>query len=104
MGELIPGGKEEVLTKDRLKTKEPPMYRVVLLNDHYTTMDFVVLVLERVFHKSNVEAQQIMMSVHNAGKGTAGIFTKEIAETKIAITHQFARQNEFPLKCTMEPA
>lgn len=103
MGELIRGGKEEVLTKEQLKTKEPPMYRVVLLNDHYTTMEFVVLILERVFNKTAGDAQQVMLAVHNQGRGTAGVYTKEVAETKIAITHQFARQNEFPLKCSMEP-
>lgn len=80
------------------------MFRVVLLNDDYTTMEFVVLVLETVFNKTSEEAMTIMLSVHQSGAGTAGIFTKEIAETKIEVVHQLARQNEFPLKCVMEPA
>ena len=91
-----------VITKSDIETKEPPMYRVVLLNDDYSTMDFVVLILETVFKKNREEAEEIMMSVHNSGSGTAGIFTKEVAETKIAIVHHLARQNEFPLKCIME--
>lgn len=80
------------------------MYRVLLLNDDYTTMEFVVLVLESVFKKSPSEAQQIMLAVHQKGVGTAGVYTKEVAETKIAIVHHLARENEFPLRCQMEPA
>ena len=94
----------EVLTEEQVQTKEPPLYRVILLNDDYTTMEFVVLVLESVFRKSAAEAEAIMISVHEKGAGLAGIFTKEIAETKIATVHHLARQNEYPLKCSMEPA
>lgn len=94
----------EILTQDEVETAEPPLYRVLLLNDDYTTMEFVVLVLETVFHKSTAEAQSVMISVHEKGSGLAGIYTKEIAETKIATVHHLARQNEFPLKCSMEPA
>jgi ATP-dependent Clp protease adaptor protein ClpS len=94
----------EIITKERTKTKEPPMYKVILLNDDYTTMEFVVMVLESVFKKSSNEANEIMLEVHTNGRGIAGVYTKEIAETKIAIVHHLARQNEFPLKCNMEPA
>ena len=90
-------------TKDRVRTKEPAMYKVVLLNDNYTTMEFVVLILETVFHKEGTEAQRIMFAVHEKGAGIAGVYTREIAETKIAIVHHLAKQNQFPLKCTMEP-
>ncbi|MBL7661855.1 ATP-dependent Clp protease adapter ClpS [bacterium] len=93
-----------VITADRQKTKEPPLFRVILLNDHYTAMDFVVQVLEQVFRKDPAEAQEIMLNVHSNGKGIAGVYTREIAETKIAIVHHLARQHEFPLKCTMEEA
>jgi len=92
-----------VITREQVRTKEPPMYQVILLNDDYTSMEFVVLVLETVFKKSPSEANTIMLSVHEKGAGIAGVFTKEIAETKIALVKTLARQNEFPLKCTMEP-
>lgn len=95
---------ERIIVEEERQTEEPPMYRVVLLNDDYTTMEFVVMVLETVFNKTTDEATQIMLSVHHTGAGTAGIFTREIAETKVEIVHQIARQNEFPLKCIMEPA
>lgn len=91
-----------VLVEDEIRTEEPKMYKVILLNDNYSTMEFVVLILEQVFKKSPAEAQQIMLNVHEQGAGIAGIYTKDIAETKIAIVHQTARANEFPLKCTME--
>lgn len=90
--------------KERVRTVEPPMYKVILLNDDYTTMEFVIHILEGVFQKGPAEAQQIMLSVHRLGRGLAGIYTKEIAETKIAVVHQLARQHEFPLKCALEPA
>ena len=93
----------ELVAKAKPKVKEPPMYRVLLLNDHYTTMEFVVQILEQVFNRTPAEAQQIMLTVHQRGAGTAGVYTKEIAETKIAIVHHLAEQNEFPLKCSMEP-
>ena len=93
----------DVLTKDDIRTKEPSMYKVVLLNDNYTTMDFVVSLLEQVFQKTPSEAQQIMLNVHERGAGIAGVYTRDIAETKIALAHQIAQVNEFPLKCTMEP-
>ncbi len=95
---------EGVATKERTKTKEPPMFRVVLLNDDYTTMEFVVHILETVFHKAPGDAHRIMLQVHKDGRGAAGVFTKEAAETKITIVHAKAKQHEFPLKCVMEPA
>lgn len=86
------------------ETREPDMYRVVLLNDHYTTMDFVVQVLRNVFHKNLIEATKIMMDVHRKGRGQVGVYTYDIARTKAAQVEQLARQEEFPLKCTVEKA
>lgn len=91
-----------VITEKRQKIEEPSLYKVLLHNDDYTTMDFVIHVLEVVFHKSNAEATTIMMQVHQKGIGVAGIYTKEIAETKTAIVNDMARKNEFPLKSSME--
>ena len=93
----------DVITRSDQKTGVPRLYKVILLNDNYTSMEFVVLVLRSVFHKSQSEAEHIMLSVHEKGAGIAGVYTKEIAETKVALVHHLARQNEFPLKCTMEP-
>lgn len=89
--------------KERPELNQPKMYRVILLNDDYTSMEFVVHVLQTIFNKSFVEAEAVMLDVHKKGAGTAGIYTKEIAETKIALVHHLAKQNEFPLKCIMEP-
>jgi ATP-dependent Clp protease adaptor protein ClpS len=85
-----------------LQLKKPPMYSVFLLNDDYTTMDFVVHILETVFHRPVIEATRIMIHVHKNGKGLAGTYTREIAETKMDTVHTIAREHEFPLKCTME--
>lgn len=84
------------------KTKRPPMYRVVLLNDDYTPMDFVVHVLELFFGLDRERATRIMWHVHTRGKGVCGVFTREIAETKVAQVNDYARQNQHPLLCTME--
>ena len=92
-----------VVTKRKSKVTEPPLFRVILINDHYTTQEFVVLVLEQVFNKPQDEAKVIMMKVHTNGNAIVGIYTKEIAEMKVAIVHHLARQHEFPLKCIMEP-
>jgi len=97
------GTKELEKTKTVPVVKEPPMYKVLLLNDHYTTMEFVVMVLEQVFHKSAEEAMQIMLAVHQAGKGIAGMYPKEVAETKVAIVQHLARKDGFPLQCVLEP-
>lgn len=93
-----------VITDLRRKTEEPPMYKVLLLNDDYTTMDFVIMVLEVVFHKDNQEATRIMLQVHQDGKGIAGVFTRDVAETKVAIVHDLAHKNEHPLRCSIEKA
>ncbi len=93
---------EGVDVKERQEIKTPSLYKVLLLNDDYTTMEFVVYILEKVFHKAPVEATQIMLHVHKNGKGLAGVYTREIAETKIAAVHELSRQNGFPLKCGME--
>lgn len=94
----------DVQEKTEQKTEKPPFYNVFLLNDDYTTMEFVVQVLEKVFRKSTVEATQIMLHVHKNGKGLAGIYTREIAETKVDMVHKIAREHEFPLRCAMEKA
>ena len=91
-----------VVTKTERKTKKPSMYKVLLLNDDYTPMEFVVLILERYFNKSSEEATQIMLHVHRRGVGVCGLFTYEIAETKVTQVVDLARQNQHPLQCTME--
>jgi ATP-dependent Clp protease adaptor protein ClpS len=85
------------------RLKKPPFYRVLLLNDDYTTMEFVIDVLTSVFHHSEEKAAQIMLHVHQKGAGICGIFTREIAETKVEQVLQYAQQNKQPLQCTMEP-
>ena len=91
-----------IATRTRTRTKRPSMYRVLLLNDDYTPMEFVVYVLERYFNKSREQATQIMLHVHNHGVGVCGVFTFEVAETKVAQVLDLARRNEHPLQCTME--
>ncbi len=91
-----------ILLKTRPKTKKPSMYKVLLLNDDYTPMEFVVHVLERFFSKTRQEATDVMLHVHRRGVGICGVFTYEVAETKVAQVMDFARQNEQPLQCTME--
>jgi ATP-dependent Clp protease adaptor protein ClpS len=92
----------EVVERTRQQTKEPELYRVLLLNDDYTTMDFVVDVLESVFHKSPAEAYRIMMAVHTQGQGLCGVYPFEVAETKVETVVDLARSNGFPLRATME--
>jgi ATP-dependent Clp protease adaptor protein ClpS len=92
----------DLQVKERQKTKTPPMYKVSLLNDDYTSMDFVVEVLVKIFRKPLVEATQIMLHVHKNGRGLAGVYTHEVAETKAASVHDLAHQNGFPLKCDVE--
>lgn len=82
---------------------EPSKYSVLLHNDDFTTQDFVIQVLVQFFYKSETEAHKIMLQVHNSGKGLCGIFTKDVAETKVYMVHQAAKENNFPLKCSMEP-
>ncbi len=93
---------EELEVKERQKTERPHLYKVFLLNDDYTTMDFVVHILESVFRKNPVEATSIMLHVHKKGRGLAGVFTRDIAETKISEVHGLAREHEYPLRCEME--
>jgi len=88
--------------KTRTATARPPFYKVVLLNDDFTPMDFVVLVLKQVFHKSHADAIRIMLEVHNRGAGTCGIFTRDVAETKVEQVVAVARKEEHPLQCVME--
>lgn len=95
-------GDELVITKTRPKTERPPLYRVLLLNDDFTPMDFVILILKKFFTKSDGEAAKIMMQVHNEGAGLAGIYTFEVAETKVYSVNEFSRRHKHPLKCTME--
>lgn len=88
--------------RSREGLKHPDMYKVLLHNDDYTTMDFVVGVLRTVFHKPTDEAIRIMLNVHNQGVGLCGVFTFEVAETKVDTVHALAREQGFPLKCSME--
>ncbi len=92
------------LQEAKPKLKRPPMYKVLLLNDDYTPMDFVVHVLEDIFGMDHEKATQIMLQVHTQGVGVCGVFTRDIAETKVALVNQFARRNQHPLLCTMEKA
>src|SRR5688500_18081924 len=93
----------ETATETKQATKKPSLYKVLFHNDDYTTMEFVVSVLITVFHHSEAMAHTIMMHVHTKGVGVAGVFTREIAETKVAKTIALARKNEFPLELSIEP-
>ena len=91
-----------VVVKTKPKTRKPSMYKVLMLNDDYTPMEFVVHVLERFFSKNREEAHTIMMHVHRRGVGICGVFTYEVAETKVTQVMDFARQHQHPLQCTLE--
>ena len=93
---------EDLVTLTKQKLKPPVQFKVLLHNDDYTTMDFVVRVLEAVFHRTADEAIQIMLQVHKTGVGICGVYSYEVAETKVEAVHEMARQNEFPLKASME--
>jgi ATP-dependent Clp protease adaptor protein ClpS len=93
----------ETLERTRQETKKPELFKVLLLNDDYTTMDFVVEVLESIFHKTPAEAFRIMMAVHTQGKGLCGVYPHEVAETKVDTVMERARENGFPLRAAMEP-
>lgn len=93
---------ETVVGESKPKLKKPPLYKVLLHNDDYTTMDFVVFVLQTVFQHSDHDAIRIMLQVHQQGLGVAGVFTYEIAETKVAKVLALAQENQFPLLCTLE--
>ncbi len=102
MSEYNPELEGDVASETRDDVSEPPLYRVLLINDDYTTMDFVVEVLRSVFDKPTDEAMRIMLNVHHAGAGLCGVYTYEIAETKVDTVHALAREHGFPLKSTME--
>jgi ATP-dependent Clp protease adaptor protein ClpS len=93
---------ENIEAEENQEIIAPSLYKVFLLNDDYTTMDFVIHILEKVFHKRHVEATQIMLHVHKNGKGLAGVYTRGIAETKVAKVNELSQNNGFPLKCEME--
>lgn len=93
-----------VATKTAPKTKRPSLYKVLLLNDDYTPMEFVVLVLQRFFRMAMEDATRVMLHVHQRGVGVCGVFTYEVAETKVNQVIDFARQNQHPLQCTLEKA
>ena len=93
-----------IATRTRTRTKKPTPYRVLMLNDDYTPMEFVVLVLQRFFRMTMEEATQVMLHVHQRGVGVCGVFSYEVAETKVTQVMDFARQNQHPLQCTLEKA
>ncbi len=90
--------------EDELEVIEPKMYKVLIHNDHYTTMDFVVEVLVTIFNKSAAEATKLMLDVHKKGAGLAGVYTYDVAATKVAIVHDLAKERNFPLRCSYEEA
>jgi len=101
-GDQGAGVRSSVVTQTKPKTQKPSMYRVLLLNDDYTPMEFVVYVLEQFFNKSREDATRIMLHVHQHGVGVCGVFTYEVAETKVAQVVDTARRHQHPLQCTME--
>ena len=110
MGDIRRGGADGhtegegglMLAEPKVKTKRPPMYKVILLNDDFTPMDFVVMVLEQIFRKPHQEALNVMLEVHQKGAGLAGIYTRDVAETKVDQVIEYARINDYPLQCTLE--
>lgn len=102
MGETEGATDTGTVTKDRVKVKKPKLFKVILLNDDYTSMDFVVAVLESIFRKTPSEAVQIMLKVHHEGQGLCGVFSREIAEAKVRAVQEKARTEGFPLRCVME--
>jgi len=101
---MEPRIKDKPTSKKDEKLKEPEEFKVILLNDHYTTMEFVVEVLMVIFHKNIIDANRIMLDVHKKGKGVVGVYPWDIAATKTEQVHSAARANEFPLRCVVEPA
>jgi ATP-dependent Clp protease adaptor protein ClpS len=100
--EYNPEIEEHVISETRDEIDEPPMYKVVIYNDDYTTMEFVVEILILVFNKLPEQAVEIMLNVHQKGSGICGVYTYEVSETKVNIVQSLARERGFPLKCTME--
>ena len=97
-------GGTETVARRKTRVKEPPLFKVLMLNDDFTTMDFVVAVLEGIFKKTPAEAVQIMLHVHNNGQGMCGVFSREIAEVKVDLVHKRASSEGFPLRCVIEEA
>ena len=91
-----------VVTEHKKEVKVPKRYKVILLNDDYTSMEFVVYVLETVFHKSHQESTALMLAIHNTNRGICGVFSREIAEMKTMVVMELARKHEYPLRCIME--
>lgn len=104
MNPFLPETREDTDVRTRHDVSEPIMYKVLLHNDDYTTMEFVVEVLQKVFYKAPAEATRIMLLVHKSGVGVCGVYTAEVAETKVEVVHHLARKNGFPLQCSMEDA
>lgn len=102
MGKDRTSFEEQKQVRDKEEVKEPSLYKVLLHNDDYTTMDFVIMILETVFNKDTTEATRIMLNVHNQGIGIAGVYTREIGESKISVVQKMARKNQYPLKCSLE--
>ncbi len=94
----------DVLTQKDIQVEEPKLFKVLLHNDNYTTMDFVVMVLEKIFYKSTAEATAIMLNVHQKGVGVCGVYPFDVAETKVTQVHNLAKKHQFPLKSSMEEA
>ena len=94
----------DVISEDRIDVKKPRLYHVILYNDDYTTMEFVVYVLQTIFHHPQTLAEQVMLDVHQRGKGVAGTYSRDIAETKALQARTLAQKHNFPLKCVAEPA
>jgi ATP-dependent Clp protease adaptor protein ClpS len=95
-------GEDLLVLEPKTETKRPPFYKVVMLNDDYTPMDFVVEVLKNVFRKNHHDAINIMLEIHHQGAGLCGVYTRDVAETKIQIVIELARNQEYPLQCVME--
>ena len=95
-------GDESLVEASRTRTSPPPFYKVLLLNDDFTPMDFVVQVLQMIFHRDREQATRIMLQVHTQGRGVCGVYTKDVASTKVEQVLQFARSHQHPLQCVME--
>ncbi len=100
----LPAGETRVREKSRSRAVQPPLFKVLMHNDDYTTMEFVVHVLQSVFHKPSVEANQIMLNIHFKGVGMCGTYPFEVAETKVSRVHALARESGYPLRCSLEEA
>ncbi len=98
------GGQGDVKTKKKTVIKKPEMYKVIMLNDDYTTMEFVVEVLMKIFRKDSHDAQRIMLEIHEKGAGDVGTYTYDIAMSKIQQVHRYAKEREYPLRCRVEKA